>query len=613
MHYGTVSNLPSSSSSSSSSSSQAQTTVVPDEDLSPDTPPPAEREHRRKKPSSLWMLPIVFFFGLSRGVTVAPRIDVYTQIACDELHMNTPVQAQPLHTLWFHTPSAPITSPPVHSRIKTNLTVNITDDSSYLSTHAEAIPKECLDDPVVHSRAAQIQATLGTIVGILSIVTAGYWGQISDAYGRKTVISTVLFGMVFHHVIYILVDTPDTVFNRHAWKFLVLGPFVEGILGGITTYHAAENAFLADCANSGSRSTVFAYFQGVSYIALASGPQIAPLLLKNTTTNPRTPMFYAGLGLETLGFLYALLALPETVSKETMLAARNMTSSQLEEETFVTRSVRAVREMRDKLLSPLRIFAPKKLPGGGWEYSMTLIVVAQFIHLLSAGVVQVKYLYAQHTYAWTVKQLGYYISLLWILRAFHLLLLLPTILRYIRPKRSLETRKAIMQDLKFDCRVAQVSIFIDISAYILTLISPTSAQVLFICFTSLSSFTSGANPAIHALAVSYLLAFHNDQNVGRMFGGMSMLQAISNTLQPILFGFIYSETTGTFPKAIFAVAAALLITTSLLFMLLRTDVRVIEKPSEEETRVFAEEPDLVANDEDVHRQEESSKLLVVRA
>lgn len=48
-------------------------------------------------------------------------------------------------------------------------------------------------------------------------------------------------------------------------------------------------------------------------------------------------------------------------------------------------------------------------------------------------------------------------------------------------------------------------------------------------------------------------------------------------------------------------------------MLLKTDVRVIEKPSEEETPVLAEEPDLVANDDDAHRQEESSKLLVVRA
>lgn len=95
-------------------------------------------------------------------------------------------------------------------------------------------------------------------------------------------------------------------------------------------------------------------------------------------------MFYAGLALETLGFLYALFALPETVSKETMLAARNTTTSQFEEENFITRSIRAARGMQDKLLSPLKIFAPKKRPSGGWEFSMTLIVVAQFIHLLSA-------------------------------------------------------------------------------------------------------------------------------------------------------------------------------------------------------------------------------------
>lgn len=85
--------------------------------------------------------------------------------------------------------------------------------------------------------------------------------------------------------------------------------------------------------------------------------------------------------------------------------------------------------------------------------------------------------------------------------------------------------------MKFDYRVAQASIFIDSAAYVLTLLAPSTSEILFICFTSLSSFTAGVNPAIHSLAVSYLLAFHNDENVGRMFGGMSVLQAIAHTLQ----------------------------------------------------------------------------------
>jgi hypothetical protein len=40
----------------------------------------------------------------------------------------------------------------------------------------------------------------------------------------------------------------------------------------------------------------------------------------------------------------------------------------------------------------------------------------------------------------------------------------------------------------------------------------------------------------------------------------------------LLFGVVYSETTATFRKAIFAVAAGLLITAAALFTLLRRDV-----------------------------------------
>lgn len=108
---------------------------------------------------------------------------------------------------------------------------------------------------------------------------------------------------------------------------------------------------------------------------------------------------------------------------------------------------------------------------------------------------------------------------------------LPAILRFIRPIRSQRHSVALSQDLTFDYRVAQASIFIETTAYVLTLIAPSSNEVLFVVFTSLSSFTAGVNPAIHSLAVTYLFAFHNDANVGRMFGGMSMLQAISHTLQ----------------------------------------------------------------------------------
>lgn len=39
-----------------------------------------------------------------------------------------------------------------------------------------------------------------------------------------------------------------------------------------------------------------------------------------------------------------------------------------------------------------------------------------------------------------------------------------------------------------------------------------------------------------------------------------------------MFGVLYSETVATFPKAIFALAAGLLISASVMFTLLRTDI-----------------------------------------
>jgi hypothetical protein len=104
-----------------------------------------------------------------------------------------------------------------------------------------------------------LRTALGTIVGVLSIMTAGYWGQISDAFGRKIALSAIIFGMTFQYVslltytmhnlnfdpsdvIYIMVSVPDSIFHEHAWGFLVLGPVVEGLLGGLTTIHAAQNA-----------------------------------------------------------------------------------------------------------------------------------------------------------------------------------------------------------------------------------------------------------------------------------------------------------------------------------------------------------------------------------
>ena len=178
-------------------------------------------------------------------------------------------------------------------------------------------------------------------------------------------------------------------------------------------------------------------------------------------------------------------------------------------------------------------------------------------------------MYAQHTFAWSAKQVSnsvqckhhphlfsfssatislsygscepftcfcfFLVSITYhpLLRILHTS---AAIVRFIKPKiphvgTLAGKTRAFSQDMKFDYRIAQASIFLDAISYVLTIIAPASSEVLFVGFTSLSSFTAGVNPAIHSLAVSYLYAFSENANVGQMFGGMSMLQAISHTLQ----------------------------------------------------------------------------------
>ena len=140
-------------------------------------------------------------------------------------------------------------------------------------------------------------------------------------------------------------------------------------------------------------------------------------------------MFYSGLTFNVVTFFYALLILPETVTPEMMRAARHIhglnSGTDGEPVRFREKWARRIRKVKFRLLAPLIMFGPKPRPGGGWDLNLMLLVIAQFTHLMSVvrtpfvvergkqpmrfmrwvqGVVQVKFLYAQHTYAWSVKQ-----------------------------------------------------------------------------------------------------------------------------------------------------------------------------------------------------------------
>jgi MFS family permease len=64
------------------------------------------------------------------------------------------------------------------------------------------------------------------------------------------------------------------------YRSLLLGPMVEGLLGGMSTITATINAYLSDVTPDGSRAAVFARLAGTMMVGFASGPVLGSFLIR---------------------------------------------------------------------------------------------------------------------------------------------------------------------------------------------------------------------------------------------------------------------------------------------------------------------------------------------
>ncbi|KAF8638311.1 hypothetical protein AX17_002331 [Amanita inopinata Kibby_2008] len=452
---------------------------------------PERKPFYRARP--LWLVPFAVTAALVRGMTLAPRVEVYTQLSCQKIYGHQPT----LYNADYHQGEASVpgafipTEPPSLqpfplSSLDTSMFMPV-DYSRSLVSSADILvvghdnntrndplgapSQRCISDPAVQSGAARLQTIMITTMGLLSALTTGWWGHFGERYGRRRVLAISTFGLFFTDLVFILVSIPSSPLSRHSVKFLLVAPVIEGLLGGYTTLQSATSAYVSDCTSPGSRARIFSQFAGVTYLGFAFGPSIGGWLIRNSSNGSAkhidpgmgqsvTMVFWVAALCSSLNFILTAFLLPESLPQEKQQKARDDyrrvrgsnkgkvragdeveggTSSVDDMPVGMKDSGKSVSGRLHHLFSPLAIFLPvammdKRRMRMKTDWSLTVLAAALFGHYLSIGIFQLKYLYAEHTYGWGAEQLSYYISFLGGARALYLLFLLPSMIGTFNPR-----------------------------------------------------------------------------------------------------------------------------------------------------------------------------------
>lgn len=484
----------------------------------------ARKPFYRARP--LWLVPFAITAAVVRGMTLAPRIEVFTQLSCNRLHghdrynhtrtttLIATTQTIPQKTVtpfYFSLdPLGPSLHPHhLHPATPHNVTFvsGLNEDNDQGEEDPRRLPSaRCLGDPAVQAGAARLQTIMTTTMGVLSALTTGWWGHFGERHGRTRVLAIVTFGLLLTDLTFILVSTPSSPFSAHGHKLLVLAPILEGLLGGWSTLQSATSAYLSDCTSSGSRAHIFSRFAGVFYIGLSVGPSVGGYLIKNPIWKTGgaltvTSVFWTAIFCSFLNFVLVLFVFPESLDK--VKRARALADHQVKASgkgKARAPDEEAVRQGSGSnggapaepghgiirgFLKPLALFLPVVVFDGGVkkrrDWSLTFLGAALFGATLSSGVHQVKYLYAEHVYGWGAEQLSYYISFLSGARAAFLLVLCPWIIATFKPKPQPEarldpstsaavvlvkkpkpTKAHLAREISFDLLMTRFSLIIDI-------------------------------------------------------------------------------------------------------------------------------------------------------
>ncbi|KII88336.1 hypothetical protein PLICRDRAFT_110410 [Plicaturopsis crispa FD-325 SS-3] len=547
-----------------------------------------------RRPSSLWLMVALPFCAISVASTIAPRLDIYTRIACSthkpELipplrHLSLPPDGDEM----MHGPSSmssivaarreiitariflPRPTPrnfdvDGEPRMQSQLHLE-RDKTTETDTYSA-----CTSDPTVQAAVAKLSTVMSTAQGILSCLTTSWWSSLSDRIGRARVLGICILGLVVADLAFILVAAYGEFLPGGYWLF-IFSALVDGSLGGLSTANAAMQAYAADCTEPSARSRTFSTLLGLLFIGMGAGPTVGALIIRATPDhNPIAALYFATF----LHICYATflwMVLPESLSPARMRAAREARARQDTHAYglgtgFAHRFMLVLRQGAADLLGLLSVVVPTKRAGvssptkiSGRDWSLSLVVIANGVATTIAGSSMYVMQYAPSTFGWTSEFLGYWISFVGVTRALFLTVVLPFIIKLLKakyfpdhksslpsepvyfeaatslsgspPSPSSDTPSSTSADQTHSSRFDLNLALASLSSDTLSFIfiGLSTSTVPFVISTMLLSLGSGMGPAVQSVALDlYTRRDGGSKKTGKLFAALNVIESLSSSI-----------------------------------------------------------------------------------
>lgn len=357
----------------------------------------------------------MLFMALGMGILVAAKIEQFTQTICAQINTDT---------MLSH-PDA---------------------DREDLLPILLLTPEQCRHSTTVQKKVATLNLSINVIMGTLCIVTAPWWGALSDRIGRKWCISLNTMSMAMGDLVLLVVLSMP---KRISYWWLLLYPFVEGVFAGMGGGQSIMAAYIGDCTGAGSRAGTFSIMMGTVFAGIAIGPAIGSLSIQ-MTGNPLTP-FYGAFIVHCLQFIMNATIMPESLSKEKQLKAKKTYNDKREEKLNTAKAYArkadsegygAMRRVwigiknflrpLTTVFEPLALLGPRKSERGGLDWSLPILAVTTGLYSMIMASYSVKMQYAQLKFGWTSVQLGNFVSLTGATRIVALCVAIPLLIKIIR-------------------------------------------------------------------------------------------------------------------------------------------------------------------------------------